>query len=132
MMTDNRIVYAELFGQQHPMCLTVAADAQITAEYGSMQQLWANLRSEHEADVVDTYVEFSAILLEGGRDRVTALAKLQGEAPNLPPVFDLREDWGILTQPEMSALTGAAVRAFVAGRSRTVEAVPPKKHEATQ
>ena len=32
MMTDNRIVYAELFGQQHPMCLTVAADAQITAE----------------------------------------------------------------------------------------------------
>ena len=132
MMTDNRIVYAELFGQQHPMCLTVAADAQITAEYGSMQQLWANLRSEHEADVVDAYVEFSAILLEGGRDRVTALAKLQGEAPNLPPVFDLREDWGILTQPEMSALTGAAVRAFFAGRSRTVEAVPPKKHEATQ
>lgn len=132
MMSDNRIVYAELFGQQHPMCLTVAADAQITAEFGSMQEMWANLRSEHEADAVDAYVEFSAILLEGGRDRVTALAKLQGEAPNLPPVFDLREDWGILTQPEMSALTGAAVRSFFAGRSRTVEAVPSKKSEATQ
>ena len=132
MMTDDRIVYAELMGQQYPMCLTVSAEAQITAEYGSMQQLWANLRSEHAADVVDTYVEFSAILLEGGRDRVNTLAKLQGEAPALPPAFNLRENWGILTKPELEGLTNAALRAFVAGRSRTVEAVPPKKHEATQ
>lgn len=132
MMTDSRVVYAELLGQQHPMCLTVSADAMITAEYGSMQQLWESLRSEHEADAVDAYVELAAILLEGGRDRVSALAKLQGEAPALPPAFDLRENWGVLTAPELSELTGAAVRAFFAGRSRTVEAVPSKKQKATQ
>ena len=132
MMTDNRIVYAELMGQQYPMCLTVSADALIVEEFGSMQEMWAALKGEHAADVVDTYVELSAILLEGGRDRVNTLAKLQGEAPALPPVFNLRENWGILTQPELTELTNAALRAFVAGRSRTVEAVPPKKHEATQ
>lgn len=132
MMTDNRIVYAELFGQQHPMCLTVAADAQITAEYGSMQQLWANLRSEHEADVVDAYVELSAILLEGGRDRVATLARLQGETAPLPPVFDMRKNWGVLTKPEIVELRNAALRAFTAGLSRTVEVAPSKNPEATQ
>ena len=131
MMTDNRIVYAELMGQQHPMCLTVSADALIAEEFGSIQEMWAGLKGEHAADVVDTYVELSAILMEGGRDRISVLAKLQGEDAQLPPVFDIRKDWGILTKPELRALADTALRAVWAGLKRTVEVAPSKKSEAT-
>ena len=132
MMQDNRIVYAELFGQRHPMCMTVAADAHIAEVYGSMQGLWENLRSEHKADIVDAYVELSAALLEGGRDRISVLASMHGVPHELPPAIDLRANWGVLTDAELSELTNAALRAFALGRSRTVEAVPSKKSETTQ
>ena len=97
-----------------------------------MQQLWESLRSEHEADAVDAYVELSAILLESGRDRVATLARLQGEAAPLPPVFDLRENWGVLTKTELTALADRALRAVWAGLKRTVEVAPSKKSAATQ
>lgn len=130
-MTDDRIVYADLFGQQHPLCLTVSADALIVEEFGSLQEMWAGLHGEHSADVVDTYVELSAILMECGRDRVTALAKLRGEEAQLPPVFDLRANWGVLTKPELNALADTALHAVSAGLKRTVEVAPSKKSEAT-
>ena len=131
-MTDERIVYAELMGQQHPMCLTVAADKLIAEKFGSVQQMWSCLRSDKPEEVVEAYVEFSAILMEGGRSRVATLAELQGETAPLPPVFDMRKNWGVLTKPEIVELRSAALRAFTAGLSRTVEVAPSKNPEATQ
>ncbi len=129
MMHDDRIVYAELFGQQHPMCLTVGAIGLITATFGSLESVIKHLRGEL---AVESLVELAGILMEGGRDRVNALADMAGLAPALPPEFDLRKRKNNLTPAEWTELTDAVFHALGVGLRQTVEVAPSKKSETTQ
>lgn len=133
MVKDDRVIYVKLFGKEYPLCLTVSAQERINQEFGSMVGMFDRLKKA-DATIGSTYVAFCHHMMQGGNDRVRALAWMEGEEVEVPEVPTREMLSCLLTSADLADLKEKLFQSVAVSNSRTVEvgADKEKNVETTQ
>ena len=80
-----RVSYIELLGEQHPMCFSLAASEELSAEFGGLEKMQNALESRDIAQVANAVDKVLSCLLKAGRTYVGATGgKPPAELPCRP------------------------------------------------
>lgn len=120
MTEDKRTTYIDIYGKQYPMCLTVSANERINQTFGGLSKM-GEIMEEDGENAVGTMVDLIHILLCGGRDRVKALAWLDGETVDTPEVPESAILKDMISLRELGEFKYKAYEAMGVSTERMVE-----------
>lgn len=124
---DKRITYVELAGKSLPLNFSAKAAKEITARYGSVDNISAAFDGKNPAELVDEIIYLMHLLLTQG---ASYMEIMEGEAV---PRYTMEQLEIIITLQDIARLEGIIARAMSAGAEQTVEVQSdPKNAETTQ
>lgn len=135
MISDKRVVNMDIAGFTFPLCMTVQAQEEFTNQFGSYDGWREALTADgSEMAAVNATVDLMYIMMQGGRSRVSLLARMAGEEANLPADLSKEDLRSLIALPELNDIQMLLLKAFTAGTETTVEVAPDssKNAEATQ